>query len=116
MNSTFSCFHRMPLLTNDSWRELLAESIDKSLDSHRLRLSAFVFMPEHVHLLVWPIDSGEAGISEFLKTMKLSCSTKIKHRLVVARSPLVEFALRFESVRESMFSGFGRKVLAMIAI
>ncbi len=80
----------MPLLTNDSWRELLAESIDKSLDSHRLRLSAFVFMPEHVHLLVWPIDSGEAGISEFLKTMKLSCSTKIKHRLVVARSPLVE--------------------------
>ena len=47
-------------------------------------------MPEHVHLLVWPIDPREAAISEFLKTLKLSCSTKIKHRLIVARSPLLD--------------------------
>ena len=87
---TFSCFQRMPLLTNDPWRELLAKSIDKALEVHQLRLSAFVFMPEHVHLLVWPIDPREAAISEFLKTLKLSCSTKIKHRLIVAQSPLLD--------------------------
>jgi putative transposase len=87
---TFSCFHRIALLTNDPWRELLADSIDKSLDDHALRLSAFVFTPEHVHLLVWPIDPTEATIGQFLKTAKLSCSTKIKHRLILARSPLVK--------------------------
>jgi putative transposase len=87
---TFSCFERMPLLSNDRWRELLAESIDKALEAHQLRLSAFVFMPEHVHLLVWPIDPQVAAISEFLKTLKLSCSTKIKHRLIVAQSPLLK--------------------------
>ncbi len=81
---TFSCFHRIPLLANDPWRQLLAESIDKALDAHALRLSAFVFMPEHVHLLVWPIDPKEAKISDFLKTLKMSCSTKIKHQLIVA--------------------------------
>lgn len=100
---TFSCFHRLPLLTNDPWRELLAESIDKALDDHGLRLSAFVFMPEHVHLLVWPIDPSEARISEFLKTLKLSCSTKIKHRLVIARSPLVEQLTIIERPGKSVF-------------
>ena len=40
--------------------------------------------------LVWPIDPIEARISEFLKTLKLSFSTKIKRNLVLARSPLVD--------------------------
>jgi putative transposase len=56
---TFSCFHRWPLLTNDVWREMLAESINRATERHRYRLTAFVFMPEHVHLLVYPLD--EAG-------------------------------------------------------
>jgi putative transposase len=100
---TFSCFHRMPLLTNDPWCELLAESIDKALDEHALRLSAFVFMPEHVHLLVWPIDPSEARISDFLKTAKLSFSTKIKHQLVLARSPLIDRLTVVERPGKSVF-------------
>jgi putative transposase len=100
---TFSCFHRMPMLTNDPWRELLAASIDKALDEHALRLSAFVFMPEHVHLLVWPIDPTEAKISQFLKTLKLSSSTKIKHQLVLAHSPLVERLTVIERPGKSVF-------------
>src|SRR5260221_2683380 len=100
---TFSCYNRLPLLTNDDWRGLLAESIDKALDEHGLRLSAFVFMPEHVHLLVWPIDPTEAKISQFLKTLKLSCSTKVKHRLVLAHSPLIERLTVIERPGKSVF-------------
>jgi putative transposase len=81
---TFSCYRRWPLLTSDSWRQYLAESIDKALHSHGLNLSAFVFMPEHVHLLVWPQNPARAAISSFLKTLKQSCSTKAKHQLKVA--------------------------------
>jgi REP element-mobilizing transposase RayT len=80
---TFSCYQRLPLLTNDCWRQDLAESIDKGLRAHGLNLSAFVYMPEHVHLLVWPKDPACAAISAFLKTLKQSCSTKVKHRLKV---------------------------------
>ena len=51
---TFSCFHRWPLLTNDTWREMLARSIDRAMDGHCYRLAAFVFMLEHVHLIIDP--------------------------------------------------------------
>ena len=100
---TFSCFHRLPLLTNDSWRELLAESIDKALIDHELCLSAFVFMPEHVHLLVWPKHPAKAEIDVFLKTLKLSCSTKIKHRLVAARSRLLTGSLSSSDLARTYF-------------
>jgi putative transposase len=55
---TFSCFHRWPSLTNDAWREMLAESINRATERHRYRLTAFVFMPEHVHLLVKQVLLG----------------------------------------------------------
>ncbi|MCB0512334.1 MAG: transposase [Bacteroidetes bacterium] len=49
---TFSCFRRMSLLSNDAWRTELAECIRRATEHHRYSLIAFVFMPEHVHLLV----------------------------------------------------------------
>jgi putative transposase len=49
---TFSCYRRMPLLTNDDWRYRLARSLDAALVQWQFQLVAFVFMPEHVHLLV----------------------------------------------------------------
>lgn len=51
---TFSCYQRMPLLTNDIWREGLARYIDSAGEKTGISLAAFVFMPEHVHLLVVP--------------------------------------------------------------
>jgi REP-associated tyrosine transposase len=51
---TFSCYHRMPLLTNDDWRQRLSRKIQSACDELSLDLVAFVFMPEHIHLLVFP--------------------------------------------------------------
>jgi putative transposase len=47
---TSSCYHRMPLLTNDPSPQLLAHSINQAMLGHVFRLIAFVFMPEHVNL------------------------------------------------------------------
>jgi putative transposase len=44
----------MPLLTNDLWRTWLSERIDRALTTHSFTLIAFVYMPEHLHLLVYP--------------------------------------------------------------
>ncbi len=30
---TFSCYLRMPLLTNDTWREMLSRSIERAADN-----------------------------------------------------------------------------------
>jgi REP element-mobilizing transposase RayT len=48
---TFYCYKRQPLLTSDAWRHQLACCIDAAGDEFEMRLAAFVFMPEHLHLL-----------------------------------------------------------------
>ena len=73
---TFSCYGRKPLLTNDHWRSMLSESIDRAIERHGFRLAAFVYMPEHVHLLVWP-DSPRAKVSGLLKAIKQPFSNRI---------------------------------------
>ena len=52
---TFSCYRRMPLLTNDSWRGKLARCVESAGNETAMELVGFVFMPEHVHLLVYPM-------------------------------------------------------------
>jgi putative transposase len=47
------------------WREMLAGSIDAACKEERFVLNAFVFMPEHVHLLVLP-DDAESNVSRLL--------------------------------------------------
>ena len=67
---TFSCYRRMPLLTNDAWRTQLSKAIDQAGANSRVQLVAFVYMPEHVHLLVLP-----PGIKEDMARRKTSAAT-----------------------------------------
>jgi len=55
---TFSRYQRRPLLTNDIWRHLLCRAIDRAISCHEFALAAFVLMPEHLHLLVYPRSSA----------------------------------------------------------
>lgn len=86
---TFSCFHRLPLLTNDLWRQRLARCIDVAGQKTRFELAAFVFMPEHVHLLVAP-SSSEPAIDRYLALIKQPFSKSVRELSVSAKSPLVD--------------------------
>ena len=77
----------MSLLTNDIWRRMLAEQIDRAFGRHRFRLVAFVFMPEHVHLLVYPVT--EPAIDPLLQAFKKPFSYRIKQILKESHSPLL---------------------------
>src|SRR4051794_20643982 len=68
---TFSCFRRQPLLSKDRSRQWLADAIDRAREKHRFHLWAYVVMPEHVHLLVWPTEPAY-DISDFLTSVKRS--------------------------------------------
>jgi putative transposase len=85
---TFSCYKRLPLLNNDAWLVMLTESIDRAMRRHGYLLNAFVYMPEHVHLLVFPQDAA-SGIDELLKAIKRPFSYRIKQLLGKAESPLL---------------------------
>jgi len=92
---TFSCYRQMKLLTNDAWRGYLSRSVDEAGEQFRFHLVAFVFMPEHVHLLVLPLDK-EPAIDRYLAAVKRPVSADVKRNLVAAHSPL----LRRLTVRE----------------
>jgi putative transposase len=106
---TFSCYRRLPLLTDASCREELARTIDRATARHGWSLSAFVFMPEHVHLIVLPTTLGATAgssssalpkpstprISDLLFAIKRPLSFQMKRRLDAAASPfLTELTIR----------------------
>jgi putative transposase len=51
---TFTCFKNQPFLAKDRARSWLAEAIALARRKHSFHVWSYVFMPEHVHLLIWP--------------------------------------------------------------
>lgn len=86
---TFSCYLRLPVLTNDAWRAYLASSIDKACEEKFWLLLAFVFMPEHVHLLVSPTTENPQ-IDRLLAAIKRPCSAAVKRDLIQEQSRLLD--------------------------
>ena len=74
---TFSCYRRMPLLTNDDWRGRLARCVDSAGNETAMGLVGFVLMPEHVHLLVYP-PVPDPSIALNLARIKQPFSKQIK--------------------------------------
>lgn len=66
---TFSCYQRLPLLDSDRFRGWLAESINLAKRSLAFHVWAYVFMPEHVHMIVYS-PSGEYDISKIRAAIK----------------------------------------------
>jgi len=85
---TFSTYQRRPLLTNDVWREKLSRCLDAAGEDVRINLVAFAFMPEHVHLLTFPLET-EPDLGLYLARIKQPFSKQIKELLIVNDSPLV---------------------------
>ena len=79
----------MPLLSNDVWRERLPRSIESSCAESSFELVAFVYMPEHLHLLVYP-KTREPKIGRFLARLKQPFSKEIKRILINSRSSLLD--------------------------
>jgi len=105
---TFSCFHRFPLLTQEHSCRLLSQSIDRAPVQQGFWLLAFVYMPEHIHLLVFPAVPT-ARVERLLFAIKRPFSYRVKryleqtdqallHRLTISERPAIFSPKR--SVRE----------------
>jgi putative transposase len=51
---TFSCCGRLALLSRDRTRWWFIDALSAARAKHQFDLWAWVIMPEHVHLLIWP--------------------------------------------------------------
>ena len=66
---TFCCFKRQALVNRDRSRKWFLDALDAARAKHAFDLWAYVIMPEHVHLLIWPRESVYS-ISDILSDMK----------------------------------------------
>lgn len=51
---TFSCFHRKPFLSRERTCLWLVNAMDRARKRYALDIWAYVFMPNHVHQILWP--------------------------------------------------------------
>jgi len=74
---TWSCYRRIPFFKNDRCCEWLAEAIVRIARGQRWLVWGYVFMPDHIHLLVLPTVFEPAySISVAAKSIKQSVSRR----------------------------------------
>ena len=83
---TFSCYKRQQFLKGDKIKNLLVESIVNGSETHNYAVLAYVIMPEHLHLMIYPRDE-KYSISGILKSIKISVSRRVLIRLRELNSP-----------------------------
>jgi putative transposase len=76
---TFSTHHRKPYLKDDRICELLARRINRAAKTQNFAVLAYVFMPDHVHMLIRPLDDIY-DMSSILKSAKQGPSCSAKNR------------------------------------
>lgn len=85
---TFSCYRRLPLLERDWIAAETASSITAATKRHDFQIIAFVFMPEHIHLLLRP-RRVQYDIARLLTAIKRPCSHRVKRGLEKTGDPLL---------------------------
>ena len=83
---TFSCNERRPYFHSDIAKRLLVESINRARRRHQFDIWAYVIMPEHAHLLIWP-RREEYSISSILLGVKRPVSYHAAIEGIVREKP-----------------------------
>jgi putative transposase len=79
-------------LSKDRSRTWLIEAIDRARTKHRFHVWAYVIMPEHAHLLIWPTEAIY-DVSHILNSIKQSVA---KRALLYVRRVAPAFLTRME--------------------
>ena len=62
---TFSCYHRLPLLTNDTWQTWLSEGLDRTLEKQQFKIRD---RPGHTSFRFWQEVSGyDRNLIQFIQ-------------------------------------------------
>jgi len=72
---TFCCYQNRPFLSKDRTCRYLADAIAAARVAHHFDLWAYVFMPNHVHLVIHP-RANQYSISGILRSLKQPVSRR----------------------------------------
>jgi putative transposase len=72
---TFCCYHRRLLLTTAASCQVFESALERVRHSYKLRVYAYVVMPEHVHLLL--SEPQRETLAEAVKSLKQGVSRRL---------------------------------------
>ena len=72
---TFCCYHRRPRFTTDASRLIFENALERVRRNFRLRVYAYIVMPEHMHLLV--SEPEQSTLADALKSLKQGVSRRL---------------------------------------
>lgn len=118
---TFSCYRRFALLDPEPVKELFLAQLDKAREQFAFEVWAYVIMPDHVHLLLWPttIVYDMMRILKVIKeqTAKAAIKTYREHRPELLDAIRVEWPSgRTEHRFWQQGGGYDRNLWTPIAI
>jgi len=73
---TFSCYKRENFLNDEKACHYLADAINLAREKHHIKIWAYVFMPNHVHLIFFP-EKEIYSNSSILLTIKQSVARRV---------------------------------------
>ena len=73
---TFSCYHRLPLLSESKARDVFLAKLEETRQKYKFRVAGYVVMPEHVHLLL--SEPKDGNLSTVLQVVKQRSARIIK--------------------------------------
>jgi len=86
---TFSCFHGLQLLTKDRTCQWFIDAMRAARTKLNLHVWAYVIMPEHVHVLLWPREP-KYEIRQIRTALKLPVAQKALKFLETASPSFLE--------------------------
>ena len=113
---TFSWVDRLDLLMADYARAWLAQSIDRARELHGFHLWAYVFMPNHVHLLIFP-HRENYSTHKILQSIKQPVGRKFMNRAKGIGGPVTLTPTESRAAARGQFwqegPGYDRNVLEL---
>jgi len=85
---TFTCYHRCPHLSDPVVRDLFVRALERTRALYRMRVYAFVVMPEHVHLLISEPERGT--VASAIQSLKISSAKRGRQANAVS-DPAIPF-------------------------
>jgi putative transposase len=112
---TFCCFRGFSFLRAERTCQWLADAINAAREKNHFSLCAYVFMPNHVHLLIYP-NEPDYNVGAILKAIKQPVGTQaIKHLKQHAPHWLERITVRHRNRIERRFwqagGGFDRNTI-----
>lgn len=85
---TFSCFHRLALFRNNAIKDHFVDHLARARLECGFGLIAWVVMPEHIHLLLWPnVTAGT--LSDALQNLKTEFAKQVMGRWRELNAPIL---------------------------